>query len=530
MAQWAQSRGFDRPGRDSGLRTLLAAACLAFSALPSAQPGAQQSPVGVIAAGDAAVTGFSGAPPPPLIAPGDDPAALTFIDPNGPSLRIVDLHHMGGSAAAQLVGAPKPFTFTASQIGQVFGVALDNASPPNIYVAASSVYGLSIVAPDANGRIVHVKTGAPNAAFMTGLWGPHGGPGTIWKIDGPTARASLFANVMTANRPNSGAALGGLAFDPQSKSLFVADRETGLIHRLAMDAADLGSYDHGVAGRAAQGLPAVPWNAQQPIDVTSPQFDSGDPSTWDLAAPERRVFGLAVHGGRLYYAVADGLQIWSVGVQPDGSFADDAVIELAAPPAAGPTEISKITFDDQGRMLLAERPAPTGAFDFEALAVPAIGRVLRYAIVGESAGGRRVWQAEPDEYAIGFPRDFRNANGGVAIGYNYDHAGDIIPGSCGGFLWTTGEDLRESTDAKLAARLEQTGPPHVDGLQGEGVWQNRPRNTPPLESYFIAYVDGPPDDAARGHMGDIAIRRDCAPASRAGFVTPAAPPAIAGGA
>jgi len=522
MAQWAQSRGFDRPGRDSGLRTLLAAACLAFSALPSAQPGAQQSPVGVIAAGDAAVTGFSGAPPPPLIAPGDDPAALTFIDPNGPSLRIVDLHHMGGSAAAQLVGAPKPFTFTASQIGQVFGVALDNASPPNIYVAASSVYGLSIVAPDANGRIVHVKTGAPNAAFMTGLWGPHGGPGTIWKIDGATARKSLFANVMTANRPNSGAALGGLAFDPQSKSLFVADRETGLIHRLAMDGADLGSYDHGVAGRAAQGLPAVPWNAQQPIDVTSPQFDSGDPSTWKLAAPERRVFGLAVHGGRLYYAVADGLQIWSVGVQPDGSFGADAVIELAAPPAAGPTEISKITFDDQGRMLLAERPAPTGAFDFEALSEPAIGRVLRYAIVG-TAGGQRVWQEKPDEYALGFPHDYRNGNGSVEVGYNYDRSGDVIAGSCGGFVWMSGEDLRETTDATLAAWLSQSGSLPVSGLQGVGAWQDRPRNTPPIKSYFISYADGPPDEAARGHMGDIAIPRVCEPPTHAGLETPAPP-------
>ena len=70
------------------------------------------------------------------------------------------------------------------------------------------------------------------------------------------------------------------------------------------------------------------------------------------------------------------------------------MIELAAPPsAAGPTEISKITFDDQGRMFLAERPAATGAFDLEALAVPAIGRVLRYAIVGAAPGGRRVWQA-----------------------------------------------------------------------------------------------------------------------------------------
>ena len=49
------------------------------------------------------------------------------------------------------------------------------------------------------------------------------------------------------------------------------------------------------------------------------------------------------------------------------------------PPAAGASEISKITFDDQGRMFLAERPDPTGAYDFEALTQEGIGRVLRYA-------------------------------------------------------------------------------------------------------------------------------------------------------
>ena len=36
-------------------------------------------------------------------------------------------------------------------------------------------------------------------------------------------------------------------------------------------------------------------------------------------------------------------------------------------------------------MFLADRPAPTGAFDFEALAVPAIGRVLRYAVIEHHA-------------------------------------------------------------------------------------------------------------------------------------------------
>ena len=515
----------DRELRAGGRRAravFAAAVALALLAFSSALSKAQQSPVALIAPDEAAVTGFSGAPPPPQIAPGDDPAALTFIDENGPALRIVDLRRMGGPAAAQLVGAPKPFTVPASKIGQVFGVALDDATPPDIYVAASSAYGLPIVAPGPDGSLRHVRAGAPSAAFMPGQWGPRGGPGSIWKIDGATARVSLFANVTTDGRPNSGAALGGLAFDPQSKSLFVADRETGVIHRIGMDGADHGSYDHGLAGRSALGLPPAPWTARQPVDVASPQFDSGDPATWNLAAPERRVFGLAVHDGRLFYAVADSLQVWSLGLKPDGAFGDDAVIELMAPPAAGPTEISKIAFDEQGRMLLAERPAPRGAFDFEALAEPAIGRVLRYAIVG-TAAGRRVWQDEPDEYALGFPGGYRNGNGGVDVGDNYDRNGEAIPGSCGGFVWMSGEDLRQSPDAALAARLSHSGPLPVSGLEGVGAWQDRPRNAPPVQSYFVSYADGPPDDAARGHMGDIAILRSCEAVRHAGLAPPTPP-------
>ena len=71
---------------------------------------------------------------------------------------------------------------------------------------------------------------------------------------------------------------------------------------------------------------------------TSPAHNSTarNPRPGIIAAPERRIFGLAVHQGRLYYAVADSLQIWSVGLSPDGSFGDDAVIELAVPPAARP--------------------------------------------------------------------------------------------------------------------------------------------------------------------------------------------------
>ncbi len=479
---------------------------------------------GVTAVGDAAVTGFSGAPPPARIAPGDDPAAKTFIDLNGPSLRIVDLRRMGGPPQAQLVGAPKNFTVKAALIGQVFGVAFDNADPPNVFAAATSAYGLPIVAPGAAGAPVHIRAGAPGAAFMPGLWGPKGGPGSIWRVDGASGAVRLFANIATNGRENSGAALGGMAYDSDSKMLFVADRETGLIHRLDSQGADLGTYDHGVAGRAALGLAAKPLLAPPPLDVTGPAFDSAEPPSWGYAPPERLIYGLAVHDRRLYYAVAEGLQVWSVELSAEGGFGADARLEIAPPPSNGPTEIAKITFDAEGRIYLAERAAPTGAFDFEALARPAIGRVLRYAAVGRTEDGRPIWQQAPDPYAIGFPETFRNANGGVAIGYGYFASGRIDRGACDGFLWSTGEQLRDSGDTKLAARLARGGETHVDGLQGNPVWRILRDREPPLVSYFIDYANAAPDPATRGHLGDVDIRRACEPGPAPRFGRPELPP------
>src|SRR6266704_1775172 len=67
------------------------------------------------------------------------------------------------------------------------------------------------------------------------------------------------------------------------------------------------------------------------LNIESPGFDSGNPVTWSYAPVVRRIFGMAVNGGRLYYAVASGLRIWSVALLPDGSFGADARIELDVP-------------------------------------------------------------------------------------------------------------------------------------------------------------------------------------------------------
>ncbi len=499
------------------------AALLLLGILGTGAPGsafAQEQPGGlapnaasrsILSDGAAAVTGFSGAQLPTIIAPGVNPSDRMSLDLNGPSVRVIDLRSVGGPPQGQLIEAAKPFTATASQVGQVFAVALDNAMPANIYVAATSVYGLPIVGAGAN----RLQQGAPNAQFMAGLFGPQaqqGGPGSIWRIDGASGAISLFANVALDGAPNSGPALGGLAFDPASRSLFVADRETGMIHRFDMSGAERGRYDHGTQGRQAANLPPMAFDPSSRRSITNAQFRPASPETWGYAPPARRIFGLAVHDGRLFYAVAENLQIWSVALTPDG-FGADARLEITVQPGPGASEIAKIAFDDQGRMLLAERAAPTGAADFVAL-IGQGGRVLRYAMAPSGpSSAPPAWTA--DEYAVGFAGEMRNGNGGVAVGYGYEPNG-IDRNACGGFVWMSGEQLRVAADSTLASQLDRGGPPNVNGLQGNAIDAVRPTNAPPMQSYFVDFDDRFENADARGQIGDVAILRQCAGGPPAG--------------
>jgi hypothetical protein len=502
--------------------TCVAASAFSIAALlvSGATVSAQDSPRAILGLGNAVVTGFSGvrAPVPPL-PPQVDPIERTFIDLDRPSARVIHLDALPGQPAGQLVAAPKPFSITAAQVGQVFSIALDDATPPNIYLAATSAYGLPIVVPDrdGDGRPDRARRGGANANFMPGLFAPvtvNGGPGSIWKIDGRTGAVTLFANVMLDATPNSGPALGGLAFHSGSRQLFVADRDTGMIHRFGLDGADRGRFDHGTAGLRAAALPPVPFDPRKRLDLTSPAFDSGDAETWAYAPPQRRVFALAVHSGRLFYSVAANLQIWSVSIAPDGGFGADPRLELTVPRGLSVAEISNIVFDDQGYMIVAERGAPTGAYDYAALAVSGENRVLRFRPkLPNDPPSPALWHPVPEEYAVGFPPNFRNDNGGIALGYGYDAGGNISRTVCGGTLWSTGEQLRNARDAVIIQRLRPAGPLAVNGLQANAVALVRSQNEPPFQSYFIDYDDRFDDPAARGHLGDVEIWRVCARAA-----------------
>ncbi len=128
---------------------------------------------------------------------------------------------------------------------------------------------------------MRLKTGASGTRFMEGQFGPGATPGAIWKIDGATGKAVLFAETVDGSTPNSGPALGDIAIDPASKSLFASDLDTGLIHRFPLEGGGTRqtTFDHGTTGRPAARLPAVADDRKR-ADIGSGGFNPADPKTW----------------------------------------------------------------------------------------------------------------------------------------------------------------------------------------------------------------------------------------------------------
>ncbi len=274
----------------SSLRT--AAQCLTsvltlaitLSAVSTAH--AQKPPI--VQRGDAVVTGFSGTTQPgPDLPPDVHPLDRTYLDVEGVTARIFDLTRLGGAPQGQLADAPVKFSLKARDIGHVFGIAFDGDGKdgtPNIYLTATSIHGLQLVMPNADGKPQRVMTGRPGAQWMNGLFGTAkgGGPGTVWKVNGATGEVSRFANITNGDLENSGAGLGSIAFDPRSRQLYVSDLETGLVWRLGLDGRAVDSYDHGSMGRESAGLPIAAYNPAYRTDRTVDSFNTEIPEIMGL--------------------------------------------------------------------------------------------------------------------------------------------------------------------------------------------------------------------------------------------------------
>jgi hypothetical protein len=450
-----------------------AAVFAALLALPGIASEARAQSQPIFQQGDSVVTGFSGA----------DPKGL--IDLDGASARILRLTPEG-PPEGQVLPAPPVFRARAGDVGQVFAVTLDDASVRNIYLGATSAFGLQIVVPDADGDGMpdRVKTGRPNAGWMAGQFGPAGGPGSIYRIDGTTGVVTPFATIGA----NSGPGLGDVVFDPESRQFFASDLDTGLIHRLDANGIPVDSFDHGIAVNDAFGLAPVPDDGAI-ASITDPSFNAEDPATWGFTPKARRIGGMAVRDGRLYYAVANGPQIWSVGIGRDGAFTGDARLEIDASSLGSADAVADITFDDEGRIYLAQRGEQKGGMDYSAFAAPHTSTVARFA---RDSGNPSIWLPEPDTYAVGTEDDHRDAAGGVAIGQGVTETGE--PSGICNMLWSTGSGLKPA-------------PGTLHGMQGTDISAVRPLNEPPTAAYFVGDGQTAPD--AAGHDGDVETWPSC---------------------
>jgi hypothetical protein len=514
----------------------LALAFAFFTGAGAQQPNRPPS----LGLGDAVVTGFSEtiAPDPSKPRPPNKSAIdLTFINPDGPSARVVGVSQPGYVWDGRLFQAPKTFDVFAKDTGQLFGVALDDQPAPNIYLAATSAFGLNLVGRGADGLPERRKVGGPGTGWMKGQFGLdlQGDPGSIYKVDGTTGVVTLFAKVMLDGVPNPGPALGNLAYDAAHKQLFVSDLYTGMIHRFAVaDGSEPGTpYDHGVTGRGAAGMSPTPFNPANRPNLANNKFNTENPDSWGFAPPERRAWGLAVQAGRLFYsarngAAAQGPQIWSVGIAQDGSFGSDARLEVEVAAQPAPYPVSDIAFSQKGAMILAQRAPIAGSYDYSAFTKPGEPRVLRYWLKdANDPPSPGLWKPMPEEYAVGFAGTYRNADGGVALGYGYGPDGTLSATACEAALWTTGQSLRNNPAQR--SQLEPGGPLVVNGLQGSPADMVRNANEPPAISYFIDYDDKFDDPRASGHMGSVRIlAQPCATAVAGGAGSTSSPPYVSG--
>ncbi|MBK9338120.1 MAG: HYR domain-containing protein [Lewinellaceae bacterium] len=362
-------------------------------------------------------------------------------------------------------------TWTRDNLGQVFGIAIDNNS--NVYVSQTTVYNSQ---PDLFGAL-----GA-------------GTGGDIYRLDATTGNASAFASL-----PNTGQGLGNICFAAPYNSLYATNWEDGFIYQIDVanpatpTGFDIFMMDDPVQGYAPLGqlLWGIGYNP-----VTNRLYFG----RWNENVPG---------GGACRFNPPPPVgsatnEIYSVALDANGVPVGTLTLEITMPtwfPYTDPNTqmvtfhsnpVSDIAFSSDGqRMLLAERsmcsPTSTGAHH---------ARVLEYVLSGNN------WTPSNNNFFVGQaylqnnnPINGRNTAGGVDYGDAfYDPITETGPAQCDQRVWATVD-------------LFGLGNPYfklnIYGIQGMPATGNNPHPLG-LNSYLID-ADGVVLTSAKTEIGDVEI-------------------------
>ncbi len=163
-----------------------------------------------------------------------------MINPNGISASIIDFVRRAGRRKAIIGSTSRSGTpATASQVGQVFGVAIDNEKRAEHLPVGDLGVRPAPYRPT-------IRNGSPAC----------GAPAADRERSTSSMRRAAISRAPSPMSPSAAGQTAAppwaiIAYDRWNQQLFVSDLETGMIHRIrASDGTDLGLYDHGAQGRA----------------------------------------------------------------------------------------------------------------------------------------------------------------------------------------------------------------------------------------------------------------------------------------
>ena len=250
-----------------------------------------------------------------------------------------------GAGQVGIIATP---TWNVTNIGHVFGIALDN---PNIYLAATDVY-----AYDSSGSTAFGSAGSAGI-YKTDVNTP-----AVTSVLTTTLIANTGYTVGTNQIPNSGVgtgnSIGNIAFDKTNNQLFATNLEDGRIYRIDPATGNIKSVfdpfavdvpSNGMAGinERIWGIGVLTQGGT--TEVYFARTEAGFNSIWSIRLDATGEFMATSTGGvtpKLYKdsASSSKLEIQKIGIQ---------------------NKISDIEFSCSGKMLMAERGYAHTASIFE---------------------------------------------------------------------------------------------------------------------------------------------------------------------
>ena len=290
---------------------------------------------------------------------GREPFDYVTINLDGISAEVVDLSSLGPPRTA-FRRAEDACRSRRRRSARSSASRMDNAPQPNIYLAATSAYGLSIYLPDGSGAVRRIRVGdtrRPVRARPVRAARDHGGsPGSIWRVDGVTGEAFLFAN--DRRRPRQARLARRPCLRSRSRSSSSSPiAAPAIIHRFRLDGYRAAAPTTMASrGGPPAGLSPLPYSPAPRSTSIRPSFTTDSPSTWGFAPPGRRVFALAVRRAAASTTPSPRDRRFGRSASARAERSRQAHGWRSRFPALQDgIEIASITFDGAGRMYLAER-------------------------------------------------------------------------------------------------------------------------------------------------------------------------------